>query len=183
MQIIYNHFRIDHPQIYQSRSKKDSYLKRDRDDDIRTDGLKCLPPPSHCGGGRPSPPGQVQGPLSIQWLETNFSPGQPRRPFQKKRSAGSIWNAHQGSQPSTFLPKGSEFPFTTISLVIENQESTIFSEEETWTLPSFHSQDCGPVVLEGTRPTHFTELDTEAQRSEGLPRGHTAGQSKAGTEA
>lgn len=39
------------------------------------------------------------------------------------------------------------------------------------------------VGLEGIQPTPFTELDTEAQRSEGLASGHAAGRGRASAQS
>lgn len=100
----------------------------------------------------------------------------PPRPARKtvpeKEKRRQHLRCPQG-QPGTFPPKVSKLPFSMISPLVENQESMIFSKEETVTLRSLELQDCGMVLLERIQPTHFTELDTGAQKGRTGPRSHS----------
>lgn len=120
---------------------------------------------------RPSPPGPVQGTLSTQ-CEGPISPRPAQKTVPEKEKRRQHLRCPQG-QPGPFPPEASKLPFSTISPLVENQESMIFSKEETVTLRPFESQDCGMALLERIQPTHFTELDTGAQKGRTGPRSHS----------
>ena len=124
-----------------------SYFKRN---DISTERPKRLPLLSHCRVRCPTPSAWFKATSQLS-ARGQFVPRPSCKTLLEKGKHRRHLECPQ-RQPGMFPSKASGFPFITISLLMQNQDTTAFCREETLTPRPSESQDYGMVVWEGTPP-------------------------------